>query len=53
MNPLFRDDQLMDSAKLKRLLAVVLAIGNYLNEGSNRHTDAITLESVLVLRNVR
>lgn len=45
--------QVMGSAKLKRLIAVVLAVGNYLNEGSNRCADAIALESILVLKNVR
>lgn len=43
-----------DSAKLKRLLAVVLAVGNFLNEGTfSGAAEAITLESLLKLETVR
>lgn len=46
--------KVVNSAKLKRLLAVVLAIGNFLNEdGHNGNADAITLESLLKLPTVR
>ncbi|CAB1097569.1 unnamed protein product [Ectocarpus sp. CCAP 1310/34] len=46
--------QVTNSAKLKRLLAVVLAVGNFLNEGSsNGDAKAITLESLLKITTVR
>ncbi|CAN0522756.1 unnamed protein product, partial [Ectocarpus sp. 8 AP-2014] len=42
------------SAKLKRLLAVVLAVGNFLNEGTGSgDAKAITLESLLKITTVR
>ncbi|CBN78210.1 conserved unknown protein [Ectocarpus siliculosus] len=46
--------QVTDSAKLKRLLAVVLAVGNFLNEGTGSgDAKAITLESLLKITTVR
>ncbi|CAN0293003.1 unnamed protein product, partial [Hapterophycus canaliculatus] len=46
--------QVTDSAKLKRLLAVVLAVGNFLNEGTSKgDAKAITLDSLLKLPTVR
>ncbi|CAM9600608.1 unnamed protein product, partial [Ectocarpus sp. 8 AP-2014] len=45
--------QVTDSAKLKRLLAVVLAVGNFLNEGTGSgDAKAITLESLLKITTV-
>ena len=44
----------MSSSRLKRFLAVVLAVGNFLNEGTGSGgAKAITLDSVLNLVNVR
>lgn len=46
--------QVTNSAKLKRLLAVVLAVGNFLNEGTGSgDAKAITLESLLKITTVR
>lgn len=46
--------QVTSSAKLKRLLAVVLAVGNFLNEGTRSGgANAITLDSLLKLPTVR
>ncbi|CAM9538856.1 unnamed protein product [Scytosiphon promiscuus] len=46
--------EVTSSAKLKRLLAVVLAVGNFLNEGTGRGgAKAITLDSLLKLPTVR
>ncbi|CAN0455749.1 unnamed protein product, partial [Laminaria digitata] len=44
----------MESSRLKRLLAVVLAVGNFLNEGTGSGSaKAFTLDSVLKLTTVK
>lgn len=46
--------EVTDSPLLKRLIEVVLAMGNYLNEGTTRgEAKAITLESIVKLDRVK
>lgn len=46
--------ELNDSPRLKRLIEVVLAMGNYLNEGTrNGNAQAIKLSSLLKLDTVK
>lgn len=46
--------EVVDSPRLKRLIEVVLAMGNYLNEGTrNGEARAIKLSSLLKLETVK
>lgn len=46
--------EVIESEKLKRLITVVLAMGNYLNEGTrNGEAKAIKLASLLKLNTVK
>ena len=46
--------EVVDSKRLKRLIEVVLAMGNYLNEGTrNGEAKAIKLASLLKLNTVK
>lgn len=47
-------EEVVDSKRLKRLIEVVLAMGNYLNEGTrNGEAKAIKLASLLKLNTVK